>query len=169
MDLSRIEILLERYWNTVTTVEEEEELKAFFNQNDVPEEMQGAAELFRYFEAQKHSKLDAKFDETVIGKIKEQKSPVMRSLNVNFRNYLKVAAVVAGIMTASFIFRMEFWQTDRPKMLLVEDTFKTPEEAYEETKKAFLLIAEQMNKGREQAKKITILSEAEDKVKNTEK
>jgi hypothetical protein len=46
MDLSRIEKLLERYWNCVSTVEEEEELRAFFNGksgNDLPDELKEAA------------------------------------------------------------------------------------------------------------------------------
>jgi hypothetical protein len=64
---------------------------------------------------------------------------------------------------------MEFLDGDKPKMLLVEDTFKSPEEAYEETKKAFLLIAEKMNTGRVQAQKIGALNEAEEKIKNEEK
>jgi hypothetical protein len=50
-------------------------------------------------------------------------------------------------------------------MLLAEDTYKTPEEAYAETKKAFLLIAEKMNSGRKQAEKISILNQAENKIK----
>ena len=58
---------------------------------------------------------------------------------------MRVAAAVLVVLAASFVFRMEFWQDEKPKLLLVEDTFETPEEAYAETKKAFLLIAEKMN------------------------
>ena len=169
MDLSRVEKLLERYWNCVTTVEEEEELRNYFKGDNVPEKMAESAALFRYFEAQRSITLDKKFDKQVLENIKDQKNPVMRTLNQNLTNYLKVAAILAGVVTASFIFRMEFWEGDKPKMLLVEDTFKTPEEAYEETKKAFLLIAEKMNSGREQAQKIGSLNEAEEKIKNEEK
>ena len=52
---------------------------------------------------------------------------------------------------------------------MVEDTFTDPEEAYEETKKAFLLIAEKMNSGRVQAQKISALNEAEEKIKKEDK
>ena len=128
-----------------------------------------AAKLFRYFGLQRTATLNDKFDQDIIEKIKDQKNPVMRRLNYDFRNYMKVAAVVAGIITASFIFRMEFWEGDKPKLLLVEDTFKTPEEAYEETKKAFLLIAEKMNTGRVQTQKIGALNKAEEKIKKEEK
>lgn len=166
MDLSRIELLLERYWDCVTTVEEEEELRDFFRNNEVPKEMKEAAVLFNYFDLQRSATLDEQFEKEIMTKIKDQKSPILRSINNNMKNYLKVAAVLIGVITASFIFRMEFLEGENSKVLLVEDTFKTPEEAYEETKKAFLLIAEKMNSGRVQTQKIGALNEAEEKIKN---
>ena len=169
MDLNRVEILLERYWNCVSTVEEENELKLLFNSNDVPDELKDSATLFKYFEQQKQTTLDDKFSEEIIEKIKLQKPPVVRKINSRFRNYMRVAAAVLVILAASFVFRMEFWQGEKPKLLLVEDTFQTPEEAYAETKKAFLLIAEKMNSGRKQAQKISIMSKAENKIKKEDK
>ena len=168
MDLNRVEILLERYWNCVSTVEEENELKALLNSKDVPDELKDSAALFKYFELQKQATLDERFEEVIVEKIKHQQSPIVRKLNNSFQNYMKVAAAVLVILAASFIFRMEFWQDEKPKMLLVEDTFQTPEEAYAETKKAFLLIAEKMNSGRKQAQKIGIMNEAENKIKKEE-
>jgi len=168
MDLNRVEILLERYWNCVSTVEEENELKLLFNSNDVPDELKDSATLFKYFEQQKQATLNDKFSEEIIEKIKLQKSPAIRKINSGFRNYMRVAAAVLVILAASFIFRMEFWQGEKPKLLLVEDTFQTPEEAYAETKKAFMLIAEKMNSGRKQAQKISLMNKAENKIKNEE-
>jgi preprotein translocase subunit Sss1 len=165
MDLSRIKELLERYWDCSTTVEEEEELRTFFKANNIPDEFKESAKLFRYFEIQRTATLDDKFEAEIIAKIKDQKQTVTRSFKPNWKNYLQVAAVLAGLVIASIIFRLELWEGDKPKTLLVEDTFKTPEEAYEETKKAFLLIAEKMNSGRVQAQKIGALNEAEEKIK----
>ncbi|MEN8248534.1 MAG: hypothetical protein ABFS32_06350 [Bacteroidota bacterium] len=169
MDLNRINILLERYWNCVTTVEEEEELRNFFNKQEVPEELREAATLFRYYEKQRHTSLDQKFDEEILEKITQHKSPKIRKLNLSFQNYMRVAAAVLVVLAASFVFRMEMWKgEEKPKMLLV-DTYQTPEEAFEETKKAFQLIAAKMNEGRKQAQKMTIINEAEEKIKNPEK
>jgi hypothetical protein len=81
---------------------------------------------------------------------------------------MRVAAVILVVLAASFVFRMEYWQDEPPPILLV-DTYKTPEEAYAETKKAFMLIAEKMNSGRKQAEKISILNQAENKIKKEEK
>jgi hypothetical protein len=168
MDLNRVEILLERYWNCASTVEEENELKLLFNSNEVPDELKDSAALFKYFAQQRQATLDEKFNEDIIEKIKLQKSPTIRKMNSSFRNYMRVAAAVLVILAASFIFRMEYWQGEKPKMLLVEDTFQTPEEAYAETKKAFMLIAEKMNSGRKQAQKIGIMNEAENKIRKEE-
>lgn len=168
MDLERVKILLERYWNCVSTIEEEEELKTFFNSSEVPEDLVESANLFKYYQTQKQATLDTKFDNEIIEKIKEQKSPVVRKLNLSFQNYMRVAAVILVVLTASFVFRMEFWQDEPPPTLLV-DTYKTPEEAYAETKKAFMLIAEKMNSGRKQTEKIGILNKAENKIKKEEK
>jgi hypothetical protein len=165
MDLNRVDILLERYWNCASTVEEEEELKALFNANEVPEELKSSAALFKYFELQRQATLDEKFTEEIVEKINLQHSTPVIKMNSNFRNFMKVAAAILVILAASFIFRMEYWQGEKPTMLLVEDTFKTPEEAYAETKKAFMLIAEKMNTGRREAQKIGLLNQAENKIK----
>ena len=169
MDLNRVEILLERYWNCVSTVEEENELKLLFNSNDVPDELKESAALFNYFELQKQATLNEKFNEEIIEKIKLQQSPTVIKINRGLQNYMRVAAAILVILGASFIFRMEFWQGEKPKLLLVEDTFQTPEEAYAETTKAFMLIAEKMNSGRKQAQKISIMNKAESKIKKEDK
>ena len=103
--------------------------------------MKNAAALFNYFESQKSATLDDTFDNEIIARIRDQKKPVVRSLHGSYKRYLNIAAVLIGVIIASVIFRMEFLEGDKPKMLLVEDTFKTPEEAYEETKKAFCFTA----------------------------
>lgn len=166
MDLNRVDILLERYWNCASTIEEENELRTLLTTEPIPQELEDSAALFKYYELQRKATLDAKFDQAIIDKIKDQKSPVIKKLNTGLQNYIRVAAAVLVIIAASLVFRMEIWQGERPSNLLVEDTYKTPEEAYEETKRAFLLIAEKMNSGRKQAEKIGLLNEAETKIKN---
>ena len=169
MDLSRIEILLERYWNAVTTVEEEDELRSFFTSHDVPDEMKDAAALFKYFEMQKNASLNEEFDKAVINKLDKLPKAKGKLISLNSKNLVQLAAVISGILIASIIFKLEFWEAEQSKIMLVEDTFKTPEEAYEETKKAFMLIAEKMNSGRTQTQKITALNQAENKIKKEEK
>ncbi len=167
MDSKRIDLLLERYWNCVSTQEEEAEIKAYFNSNiEIPAHLKSTAPLFQYFTKEGEVKiLDKGFDEVVLEKLKQHPKGKVRSFEQSFQNYMKVAAVIALVIATSFVFRMEVWQDDKPELFLVEDTFKTPEEAYAETKRALMLIASKMNHGKKEAQKISILSKAESKIK----
>lgn len=48
MDYKYIEQLLQRYWLCETTLEEEQILRSFFSQTDIPAELQQYAPLFQY-------------------------------------------------------------------------------------------------------------------------
>ncbi len=169
MDSKRIEILLERYWNCVSTQEEEAELRNYFNTtSDIPSHLAQAASLFKYFKQEAEGKLsDPNFDEKLFEAVKQADQPKgkIRILEQSFQNYMKVAAAIVLVIATSFVFRMEIWQGDKPELLLVEDTYKSPEEAYAETKRALRLIANKMNHGKKEVEKISILSKAESKIK----
>lgn len=169
MDSKRIELLLERYWNCVSTQEEETELKNYFNSDsDIPAHLIKVAPLFKYFQEEGEVRMtDPAFEDDLLEKVKQYTQPKgkVRKFEISFQNYMKVAAAIVLVIATSFIFRMEIWQGDKPELLLVEDTFKSPEEAYAETKKALLLIASKMNHGKKEVEKISILSKAESKVK----
>jgi len=169
MDSKRIDLLLERYWNCVSTQEEESELKNYFNStSEIPKHLLHVAPLFKYFKQEADIKLtDSIFDDRLFNALQEKEQPKgnIRKLEQSFQNYMKVAAAVVLVIATSFIFRMEIWQGDKPELLLVEDTFKSPEEAYAETKRALKLIASKMNYGKKEVEKISILSKAESKIK----
>ena len=52
MDCKYIEQLLERYWQCETSLEEEAQLRAFFNGSDVPEHLLRYKDLFVYQQLQ---------------------------------------------------------------------------------------------------------------------
>ena len=173
MEFKRIELLLERYWNCVSTQEEETELKTFFNSTqDIPEHLAQVAPLFKYFSQESEVKIkDPDFDKKVLQAVKAKGKPAgkVRKLEQSFQNYMKVAAAAIIVIATSFIFRMEIWQGNKPSLILVEDTYKNPEEAYAETKKALLLIASKMNHGKKEVEKIAVFSKAETKIKKDKK
>ena len=100
MDYKYIEQLLERYFQCETTLKEEEILRSFFSQEDVPVWLTKYQTLFTY-EAQKEQLLDKDFDERILTMI-EQGEPVKARV-VTFTQrlmpLLKAAAVVAVILT----------------------------------------------------------------------
>jgi|SRR5574344_2106845 hypothetical protein len=100
MDYKYIEQLLERYFQCETTLEEEDILRTFFSQEDVPVWLTKYQSLFAY-QAQHDEVLGDEFDERVLAAIKEEEPVKARS--VSFTHYVmplfKAAAVVAIVLT----------------------------------------------------------------------
>lgn len=57
-----IHILLERYWNCETSVQEEKELRDYFSRADLPEEFRQYHPLFTYIDEEQTVKLSDNFD-----------------------------------------------------------------------------------------------------------
>ena len=76
MDYKYIEQLLERYWECATTLEEEQILRTFFSQKDVPVVLLPYKDLFTYTETEKtDTVLGDDFDARVLSMI-EDPAPV---------------------------------------------------------------------------------------------
>ena len=101
MDYKYIEQLLERYWNSQTTLEEEAILRAFFCQEDIPVSLLPYKPLFAYAKAEEENvlgddfdaRMEALVDEPVV--VKAKVIPLRQRLMPLF----KAAAVVAMILT----------------------------------------------------------------------
>lgn len=160
MDSNEIKTLLEKYWNCETSLEEEQQLRAFFR-GEVPQAMSETAELFRYFEQQQKVTVNGKdFDAEVKRKIKEHR-PAGKSVKMYF-NYARIAAGVLVMVAAGYFVRLEVRKAYPPEM---EDTFSDPRVALEETKKALMMISNSFNKAHKEAAKIEMFNEAEEKIK----
>lgn len=66
MDYKYIEQLLDRYWNCETTLQEEDILKAFFSQENVPAELARYKSLFVYEQEHTALSLGSDFDDKVL-------------------------------------------------------------------------------------------------------
>ncbi len=100
MDYKYIEQLLERYFQCETTLKEEEILRAFFTQEDVPVWLTAYKKLFDY-EAQKDEPLGDDFDERILKMIEQQEPVKARVLTMTQRMMplFKAAAIVAIVLT----------------------------------------------------------------------
>ena len=76
MDCKYIEQLLERYWQCETSLEEEAQLRAFFNGSDVPEHLLRYKDLFVYQQLQQEVGLGADFDARVLAEVE---TPVVKA------------------------------------------------------------------------------------------
>jgi hypothetical protein len=156
MDSKKINALLEKYWNCETSLEEEQQLKAYFRGKEIPEQLRETAFLFHYFDDHKKKDLtDSGFDNEVLTKVKTPKHGKVRKL---IYNSMRIAAGIAVLVVATFLVRNEIRKTNP---VAVEDTYDDPKLAFEETKKALQMISKSFGSAQDKAKKINMFNEAQ--------
>lgn len=155
MDSEQIDVLLNKYWDGETSLEEEQQLKMYFRNASVPEQHKEAAVLFRYFDQHKNKSLtDASFDEKVLRKIKRPG----KTVSLLIYNSMRIAAGIIVLVLAVWLVRTEVRKATPVEMA---DTYDDPKMAFEETKKALLMISKSFGTAEEQAKKINLFNEAQ--------
>lgn len=155
MDSKHIEELLEKYWNAETTLEQEQELRAFFQGSNIPESLNETATLFRYFENEKSRKLNEKFDADVTKQLQQRQGGKI----VPMTDWFRIARVAAGIVVVvAAVFLIGKQVRERGE---IADTESDPKLAFEETKKALLMISKNFHKAQKEASMINLLNEAE--------
>ena len=129
MELDRIEKLLEKYLEASTSVAEEKELRTYFSQESVPTHLEQYAPMFQYFSLAK----EERFTKQVPLKTR--------------RDYFKWASVAAvAVLMFGIYFGNEYQKQ------------KEAEFAYNETKKALSLLADNFSRGTD---KVAYLNEFE--------
>ena len=176
MDFDRIEKLLQKYWDCETSIEEEKELKSFFNNDEVPEKWKSLVPLFKYYEQEKaEGGLDHFFDERVLAQIEEIENSTTKGseprgkVRKMFNDILKVAAVLLVLITSAYFVRENFNEKKEEIIAEVPGTIEDPKIAFEEAKKALMMISKNFNKGRKEASKVSVFNEAQEKVKRDSK
>ena len=105
-----IEQLLERYWKCQTSVEEEERLRRFFVDGDVPPHLQRYKSWFVYQERQQDLRLGADFDTKVLSQIAESFTVKAKRITLfeRFKPMLRAVAVVAVMLMLGNVMRHSF-------------------------------------------------------------
>ena len=160
MDSKQIEQLLEKYWNTETSLEEEQQLRDFFRSENIPEPLKETAELFRYFDQQKKVQLsESSFDGDVVRKINATR-PAAKTVKMYY-NYARIAAGIVVVVAATYFVGQEVRKSYPAE---VTDTYSDPKLAFEETKKALMMLSKGFGKARHETEKIKMFNEAEQKI-----
>ncbi len=162
MDFREIDDLLRKYWDCETSLEEEEQLRSYFQQGNIAERHQEAASFFRYLAVNKKKSIgDERFDEKVIRSVGKNKDPRIVQL---VYNSMRIAAGIAVLVVAVYFVRKEIRSSDP---VAVEDTFNDPQLAFEETKKALRIISKGFTQAENQARKINLLNEATEELQKS--
>jgi hypothetical protein len=128
MELVNVEKLIEKYENAETTLQEEQLLKEYFQQADVPYHLLEYKAMFNYFDESSAER----FTKTIPLKTNR---PVWRWLSV---------AAVALIMISVYTFNGTEPSVQEKAELAYQEK---AEKAYQETQKALNLISQNLNRG----------------------
>lgn len=79
---------------------------------------------------------------------------------------MRIAAGVAVLVVATWLVRNEI-RSNNPETVV--DTYNDPKLAFEETKKALMMISKSFGTAEKEAKKINLFNEAQEVVKKEEK
>lgn len=151
MDYKYIEQLLEHYWECKTSLQEEEILRAFFSQKNVPDHLRQYQALFAYEQTLKNAHLSDDFDQKILKLIEKEEVPV-KAKSIRFtqriRPLFKAAAVIAILITLGNAAQHSFVQHNAQKEYNYDhyqDTYKDPEVAYDQVSNALKMVAKGLN------------------------
>jgi len=148
---SKIEKLLHKYWETNSSLEEENQLKTLLNEAQGSDEMANEKELFAFFEKEKGLELDKSFDNEILAAIEAKEETTIFRFSDFAKKYSSIAAAVLVLFVSSYVFIQQQQKFEQA------DSFDTPEEAYAEFKKQMLLVSHLMNKGSETVNELSNL------------
>ncbi len=148
MDYKYIEQLLERYWECETTPEEEQLLRDFYMQKNLPANLERYRSLFEYEKEEANISLGEDFDEKVLSKIDETVVKAQRN-TFSFRMYpfYRAAAVVAIIFTLGMAIQHSFSTSNEGtsptyNYASYKDTYTDPQVAYEQVASALKEVSD---------------------------
>ncbi len=158
MESQKIDEWLEKYWKGETSLEEEAQLRRYFQEQEPPAHLRSVAALFQYYDAP--PRLDERFDEQLMERLPQEKVASM------WPSLLKIAAVVALFLLGALWTKHAYLDAPAPAPVAVApDTYEDPERAYEEAKQALLLVSSLMNEGTQHLTKLEEFDEAQQTIK----
>lgn len=129
MELNKIEILIEKYFQGETSIAEEKELRSYFSSQNVAPHLEQYKAMFGYFTEAKQQE----FKQEIPQQAKKQK--VM---------WLSIAASIVVLLGMVAFFMINTNQTVTKNEL---GSYDSPEKAFAETQKALALLSSNVNVG----------------------
>jgi hypothetical protein len=143
MTIENIQLLLEKYFAGESSLDEEKQLKQYFNQADVADELKRYKPLFQFFKEEK----------TV-----EMARPIVLPYAIPHLKsrqwYWKVAAAAIALLMVSVVSFKQLQKHSNPFFLshknpnyVVLDEGDNPQKAFEQAQAALMLVSKKMRKG----------------------
>ncbi len=163
MDLKKIEILIDKYYDGKTSIQEENELINFFSYNDVPEYLQAEASFFKGLNSLKTETMPKR---TLVLNTKKQNKAKVYRLYAS----ISVAATIAlaiGITLFLNDNKAGVNTHNEDNIVMVKNSVESAdkEAAYQETKKALLLVSTKLNIGMKEMGRLSEFDKSQQKIK----
>lgn len=140
MDYQKINELLEKYFESKTTLEEEILIREYFSKTDLPAEHQYLKQMFQYFNEEKiHGNSELNINAELNSLIENQWK---KDTKVKLYRALKWTGRVAAIIIVAIGTYIYF---NKPSTE-IKDTYSNPDQAYIETKRALMYVSYCMNR-----------------------
>lgn len=160
--MKTIESILDKYWQGETSLEEENQLRTFFNQPHVPNHLKVYQPLFAYQNEEQQKRVSDNFEQRVLERIRQYDEPMKPVINPRSTSYwMRYAAIL--IIGLAIFGGYQYYQSTQPSQLKAQvDTFDDPEEAYAETKRALLMVSNQLNRGEKEMSRLSTFTDVQD-------
>ncbi len=142
MNTKHIETLIGRYFNGETNLQEEQELRTYFEQDNLPKHLSHLQAIFAVH-ASEAPTLSSSFDMQLMQKIQQHEASKRKRKLIS---RLAIASSIAAIILL-FYSVLTFL---RPAQF--EDTFNDPTMAYEQASDALLFVSGKLNQGMQPAR-----------------
>ncbi len=158
MSYDKINIMLERYFNGESSLEDEKVIKEFlFNTDDLPEELQLLKNQFVVFEELSGEALDDSFDQKIMGAISEDNlgGPVLQQDEVGKVRKHRFSYIVTAL-AASVLILLAIWTSIdmfNGKKAVLSNQAKAL--AYQQATDALSVLAVNFDKGLSQTQKVS--------------
>ena len=129
MELNKIEILVEKYFQGETSIVEEKELRDYFSSSNVATELDQYKSIFGYFTLEKEQTFERKIQ--------------LKSKSSNWK-WLSIAASILVLLGIGTFGYFNYNNTNQNKNL---GTYDDPEIAFRETQKALSMLSNHINVG----------------------
>jgi hypothetical protein len=142
MDTMKIKTLLEKYFDGMTSLEEEEFLLGYFAGEGLADELVPYRDYFRLLQTGREPLAsDGGFDEKLMELLVEPKSLSVPKPAVRLLPRIAAAAVIALLIGTSALFLVKNYRDNN------RDTFTDPQLAYQEARRTLLYVSQNLNKG----------------------
>ena len=156
MEFKDLQILLDKYFDGESTLEEDMQIKRFFRENsNLPDELKRTRAMFDFFQKESSNKLEKE-----LNFIKETQKT--KPAKIQRIVYLITSIAASILLFFSVLTYMNKTNEQKIYAYVNGKPVMDKEQAKQETEKALLLVSKNLNEGTKSLKYLSTFSKAED-------